>query len=125
MRNCSNSIIAHVAGEWNSYKNKENTLGLKIIDLTNSKILDEKNWTGFWRSRLIYTYIIIIAFIPLIRFLKKYKPDFFILHLISSLPLIANFLFRFKIKIILRISGMPKFNFFRTILWKYTVTYQA
>ena len=113
--------IVNVAGEWNSYKNEENTLGLKIIDLTNSKILDGKNWTGFWRSRLIYMYIIIIAFIPLIRLLKKYKPDFFILHLISSLPLIANFFFRFKVKIILRISGMPKFNFFRTILWKYTV----
>ena len=114
-------VILNVAGEWNSFKDKENTFELKIVNLTNSKILDGKNWTGFWKSRLVYIYIILITFIPLIRFLKKYKPDFFILHLISSLPLLVNSLFNFKTKIILRISGMPKFNFFRTILWKRTI----
>ena len=114
-------VILNVAGEWNSFKDKENKFELKIVNLTNSKILDGKNWTGFWKSRLVYIYIILITFIPLIRFLKKYKPDFFILHLISSLPLLVNSLFNFKTKIILRISGMPKFNFFRTILWKRTI----
>ena len=114
-------IILNVAGEWNDFKDKENTLALKIINLTNSKILDRKNWTGFWKSRLIYIYLILITFIPLIIFLKKYKPDFFILHLVSSLPLLVNSLFKFKTKIILRISGMPKFNLFRKILWKHTI----
>ena len=41
-----------------------------------------------------------------------------IIHLITSLPIILNFLFNFQTKFILRISGYPKLNFFRKFLWK-------
>ena len=44
--------------------------------------------------------------------MKNKKPDFFIIHLITSLPLILLNLINTKTKMILRISGFPKLNFF-------------
>ena len=49
---------------------------------------------------------------------KKKKPDFLIIHLLTSLPLTLLILFNFNSKFILRISGLPKLNFFRKYLWK-------
>jgi glycosyltransferase involved in cell wall biosynthesis len=40
--------------------------------------------------------------------------------LLTSLPLILLNLFSFKTKFVLRISGYPKLNFLRTILWKFS-----
>ena len=54
----------------------------------------------------------------MIKVLKKEKPEFMIIHLITSLPIILNNLIKFRTKFILRISGYPKLNFFRKILWK-------
>ena len=39
------------------------------------------------------------------------------MHLVTSLPLFLNFIFKFKTQIILRISGLPKLNFLRFIFW--------
>ena len=44
--------------------------------------------------------------------------EFLIIHLITSLPLFLLILFNFKTKFILRISGLPKMNLFRKLLWK-------
>ena len=52
------------------------------------------------------------------RILKINNPDYLIAHLITSLPLILFFLFKFNTKLILRISGEPNLNFFRKYLWK-------
>ena len=41
-----------------------------------------------------------------------------IIHLITSLPLFLNLLFKFQTKFILRISGKPKLNFIRFFFWK-------
>ena len=49
-------IIINVAGEWEAFK-KDNKFQIKIIDLTKSKILNNNNWTGFYRSRFIYIYL--------------------------------------------------------------------
>ena len=46
----------NVAGEWEAFK-KDNKFQIKIIDLTKSKILNNNNWTGFYRSRFIYIYL--------------------------------------------------------------------
>ena len=45
------------------------------------------------------------------------KPDFLIAHLIISLPLILFFFFKFKTKLIIRISGTPKLNKIRRFFW--------
>ena len=50
--------------------------------------------------------------------LKKEKPNYLIIHLITSLPLIMLMIFKFNTKFILRISGLPRMNFLRKILWK-------
>ena len=113
-------VIINVAGEWNEFKYK-NVLNIKIIDLTNSLILENKNWTGYFKSRLIYSYVFLNSFFPLINLLRKQKPDYFIIQLISSLPLLLNFIFKFKTKMILRISGIPRLNFIRKIYWKLTL----
>ncbi len=60
-----------------------------------------------------------MSIIPLIIFLKKKKPQFFIGHLITALPIILFNLFNFNTKFILRISGYPKLNLFRKNLWKF------
>ena len=73
---------------------------------------------GFIQSRISYLIIFILSFIPLLQILKKNKPDFIILHLISSLPLFLLNCFSFKTKFILRISGLPKLTKFRKFLWK-------
>ena len=46
------------------------------------------------------------------------KPDFLIVHLLTSLPLVLLLFFKFETKFILRISGLPRLNFFRKILWR-------
>ena len=62
--------------------------------------------------------IFIFNIVPLFSLLKKEKPDYLIIHLLTSIPLILLLFFNFKTKFILRISGLPRLNFFRKILWK-------
>jgi len=110
--------IVNVFGEWDKF---EYEILEKKIDLTDRLInlnflkLDLK---GFLFSRIKYLLIFIFAFFPLIYLLKKKKPDFLIVHLVTSLPLIIFSLFNFKTKLILRISGFPQLNFHRRLLWK-------
>ena len=112
--------IINVAGEWNEFK-KNNELDIKIVDLNNSLILDNRVWTGYVKSRLVYIYIFFISFFPLIKLIRNQKPDFFIIQLITSLPLFLNRIFNFKTKMILRISGIPKLNIIRKFYWKFTL----
>ena len=113
--------IINVAGEWNIYKKELLKKNIKLINLTSSNVINNKNINGFFKSRLIYLYLCIISFLPLIRLLKSNPPKFFIIHLISPLPLILNYLFKFNTKMVLRISGLPKLNFFRKNFWKITL----
>ena len=104
--------IIDVFGEWKNSKyfglNKE--LFYTLQDIPG---LNQFSSKGFIRSRLKYLIIFFYCFIPLKNFLDKKKPDFLIIHLVTSLPLMLNLIFRFKTKIILRISGKPKLNFLR------------
>ena len=113
--------IINAAGEWNKYNKELNENGINIIKLSNSKIIDNSNYTGFLRSRLIYLYLFFILFIPLLRLLRKSPPDYLVIHLITPLPLLLNYIFNIKTKIILRISGLPKLNFIRKFFWKKTL----
>ena len=109
--------IINSCGEWDEYLElfKKNN-----IDVINFKfkffLFLPKN--GFLKSRISYLIIVLFSIFPLIRILKKEKPEFIIMHMITSLPIILNNLFKFQTKFILRISGYPKLNFFRKILWK-------
>ena len=113
--------IINAAGEWNKYKKELNENSINIIKLTDSKIIDNSNYTGFFKSRLVYLYLFFILLIPLLKLLKKKPPDFLIIHLITPLPLLINYFFNINTKIILRISGLPKLNIGRKLLWKKTL----
>ncbi len=98
-----------------------NQKNIQTIQLTNSKIIKNKSIKGFLRSRIIYYYIFIISFIPLLKLLKKNTPEYFIAHLITPLPLIINYFFNIKTKLVLRISGFPKLNILRLFVWNITL----
>ena len=50
--------------------------------------------------------------------LQEEKPDFLIVHLITSLPIFLSLFKKKETKIILRLSGLPKLNIVRYIFWK-------
>ena len=74
--------------------------------------------TGFLKSRIIFFFIGLTKFFALKKILKNEKPDYLILHLVTSLPLALLIFFNFETKFILRISGLPHMTFLRKILWK-------
>ena len=109
--------IINVFGEWEFCK--ENDKEISFIDLYLSKKLSlNKNITGYVKSRLTYLLIGLFSIIPLYKLLKKDKPDYLVVHLLTFIPFILLIFFNFKTKFILRISGYPKMNFLREILWK-------
>ncbi len=110
--------IINACGEWDDEKVffKENNI--RVIDLS-FKYFNFLPRKGYLSSRFSYVLITLLSIIPLIQFLKKNKPDFFIVHLITALPLVLFNVFNFKSKLILRISGYPQLNFFRKNLWKF------
>ena len=109
------SIIS-LFSEWDAYNKKE--YNLDFINLfkikTNLRLPDN----GFFLSRVSFMAIFLFSFFPLLRLLKKKQPEYLIIHLNTSLPLILLLIFDFKTKFILRISGNPKLNFFRRTLWR-------
>ena len=111
-----NVKIINVFGEWTEDKEIFLKHNIEIIDLNFNyyKFLPKK---GFFYSRFAYLIIILLSVIPLFILLKKNKPDILIIHLITSLPLILFNIFSFNTKLILRISGFPKLNYFRRMLW--------
>ena len=113
--------IIDVFGEWEDINQKNSE-----IDFYKFRGLHFKNKissNGFFLSRIKYILIFIFSIYPLLRYLKNKKPNFLIIHLMTSLPLFLNIIFRFKTKIILRISGMPKLNFVRYMFWKISLTF--
>lgn len=108
------TVVINAFGEWNNYKFKY-AKKLSLLGFDYYKLLPRG---GFVKSRISFMIIYLLSFFPLLKFLKKKKPDFLIIHLITSLPLIILILFNFNTKIILRISGYTKMNFLRKILWK-------
>ena len=109
--------VINSCGEWNNEKKFLNDNNVDVINFGFNyfKFLPK---LGFFGSRLSYLIIFFTSFVPLFRILIREKPDYLIIHLITSLPLLINFFFRNKTKIILRISGYPKLNFIRKLLWK-------
>ena len=116
----SNDVgIINVCGEWDEYEDeiKKNNLNLIKLNFSYFKYLPKN---GYIQSRISFFLIFILSFFPLIKLLNKQKPDYLIIHLITSLPLLINYFIKPKSKVILRISGLPKLNFLRKIFWRIT-----
>jgi len=108
-------IIINTFGEWDNYSEKFKELDIGSIKIFNWKIKQSIN--GFWKSRLFYIFLSFVVFFPLIKIIKKEKPDYVLIHLITIPVLLVSFFFR-DTKFILRISGFPQLNIFRKSLWK-------
>ena len=105
-KNQIDTKIINSVGEWEKFKSNA-----KLIDLSKFKFYKFLPQGGFYFSRITYIIIFLYSFIPLLNLVKKEKPDYLIVQLITSLPLFLKLIFNLKTKIILRISGYPKMNF--------------
>ena len=113
--------ILDVFGEWKKFSNEDSKNLIKFHRLTKFNFLHKFSSEGFVLSRLKYVIIFLISFFPLKKYLENAKPEYLLIHLVTSLPLFINLIFNFKSKIILRISGKPKMNLIRHIFWKFAL----
>ena len=119
-KNNLNPQILNSVGEWNEHEEYIKSKGVKLINLINSRsFYANLPRNSYIKSRISYILISGVSIFKLYRFLKnKNENDIFIIHLISVVPLLLSILFSFKCKFVLRISGYPKLNIFRSLLWK-------
>lgn len=94
---------------------KKNINLIKLSKVSYTKYLPKY---GKIFSRISFLVIFILSFFPLKKVIKDHKPDYILIHLITSLPLILFFLFNFHTKCILRISGYPEMGKLRIFFWK-------
>ena len=104
------SIIDSV-GEWSGIKDK--IPNVKIIKLYKNSLYNRLPKKGFFQSRLTLLFIYFFSFFKLLNLLKNKKPDYIIVHLLVSLPLILMTFLNGNTKLILRISGLPRLNIIR------------
>ena len=112
------SSIFNFFNEFHLFENQIKNKNINLINFYKLNFSKYLPFEGKLKSRFSFIIFFILGFFPLIKTLKTKKPDYLIIHLISSLPLIILIFFKFETKFILRISGFPKLNFFRKILWK-------
>ena len=91
---------------------------INIIKLNNNNFYNLLPRGGFIRSRLSYLIIFFLNFNKLKNLINNEKPDYLIIHLMTSLPIFLTLFFKSKTKIILRLSGLPKLNIIRYFFWK-------
>ncbi len=108
------STIINSIGEWD--KEKEHNL-INYINFENRNF-EKLPKFGFVKSRISYLIMFYKCFWQLKKLLKEKKPKYLIVHLMTSVPFILFLLFSFNTKILFRVSGKPKLNFFRKFLWK-------
>ena len=111
-------VIINSCGEFNKFKEELDNKGIKVLNLLSFNIHKFLPSKGFFSSRLSFIVIFLTTFFPLMNFIKSKKPDYLILHLITSLPIIISNLIKSETKYILRISGLPKYNLLRKFIWK-------
>ena len=110
--------ILNFFGEFSNFDNEIKKKKVKLLNYFNFNFAKFLPYRGKIKSRVSFLLLFILGIYPLFRFLKKDKPEYLIIHLITSLPLILLIFFNFETRFILRISGYPRMNIFRRILWQ-------
>ena len=110
--------IINFFGEFNKFQEDLENKDIKLINFFNNKLINLLPKYGKLQSRLSFILIFALSFLPLKKLISNQKPDFLIIHLITSLPLFLLIIFKFKTRFILRISGLPKLGILRKFLWK-------
>ena len=114
----SKIFLINVFGEWDEY----NFDSVDKIDLISNRSLKKRKFKGFFNSRFLYFSIFFLSYFPLKRILNRNKPDYLIIHLITSIPILLFIFNKFKTELILRVSGYPRLNIFRFLIWKIAST---
>jgi len=110
------ATILNSCGEWDFLKNNINNIKIKnMIVFSIYKFIPKE---GFIQSRFSFLLIFFLNFFPLIFNIRRNKPKFLIVHLLTLLPILISPIISKNTKIILRISGLPKLTFFRRLIWK-------
>ena len=115
-KNSFKTYILDVLGEWSC--KKKDLLEKKINYIKLGKLSINLPISGFIKTRILSMILFVLKIFPLYFLLKREKPDYLIIHLLTSIPLVLLLFFKFETKFILRISGLPRFNFLRKFLWK-------
>ena len=116
-----NISIIDVVGEWSKYEKEIQALKINLIKMPGFKVDKFLPIEGFLKSRIVFFLIFFLKYWSLKKIIKNEKPDYFIIHLITSLPIFLFTFKKFESKLILRISGLPKMTFFRKLLWRIAV----
>ena len=115
------AIIIDVMNEWRDYKNDILKKKISLLRINQYPFFNVFNNYGFIKSRLTYIYIFLRSIFPLHNLIKNKKPEYLIIHLITSLPLILFIINNYETKLILRISGYPKMTSLRKLIWRLAI----
>ena len=113
--------ILNSSGEWLFFR--DNIFGVNILNILKFNFHKYLPKEGLIPSRISFILIFLINFFPLLFKIKKNKPNYLIIHLLTVLPIILSPMIYKNTKIILRISGLPEITFFRKLMWRYFSKY--
>ena len=117
-RKSLNISIIDAVGEWSRYKKEIEALKINLIKMPGLKLDKFLPIEGFLKSRTVFFLIFFLKFFSLRKIIKNEKPEYFIIHLLSFLPLTLMIFSNFETRFILRISGLPKLTILRKLFWK-------
>lgn len=112
------NFVINVAEEWTKYKKNLDSFNTKLIDLKTKLDFKKLPKNSFIKSRFTYIIIFFFSIFKLHKLLKKERPDFLMVHILTPIPLLLLLFFKYDTKFILRISGYPHIGFLRGFLWK-------
>ena len=110
--------LLEVIGEWKNQKKVIKKRDIEVKKFYTFNLLNYLPKFGYIQSRFSYIIVFLFSIVKLHKILNKEKPDFLIIHLMTFIPLFLLFFFKYETKFILRISGYPKLNYFRSLFWK-------
>ena len=115
-----NKTINVFCPEWNHTYNflNNNDHNINVESLQKLNIYNLIPKEGFFRSSFSFFIIALLNLFPLLKIIKRDKPNFLIIHLLTILPIILSPILYRNTKIILRISGFPNLKFGRGFFWK-------
>ena len=93
------ATIINFFGEFQEYEKEISENKINISNFYNKKLFNLLPRHGFFQSRFSFIIIFILGFLPLHNLIKKLKPDFLIIHLITSLPLFLVFFLNMKLSL--------------------------
>ena len=92
------ATIMNFFGEFNQNISEIRKKKINLLNFYNLNIIKYLPKYGKISSRISFLIFFILGFLPLLKTLKKKPPDYIVIHLITSLPLILLILFSFKTK---------------------------